>query len=238
MAENANLKLFKATERKSRVQVVIDTFKSLLLTKQLRPGDRIPNEFELTKSLNTSRGSVREAMKILSSFGVVEIKPGDGTYISRSMSNHLFDHLIFQMILSDTDKRQLRELRQMIEEGIVKLVIDNATDEDLDEIERRNRAMREKVESNDLDPDTLTQLDIAFHLAIGKASRNILVERIYDFTLELFAPSIRKTHEQPDKGINAVKYHQLLIERLKARDYDRAVAAVKESIGQWVSHNP
>ena len=97
--------IFKAQQRKSAVDSVIETIRNLLLTKQLKRGDRLPNEIELTKKLSTSRGSIREAMKILSSFGIVEIKRGDGTYISHSTSNRLFDHLVFQMILSDTDKK-------------------------------------------------------------------------------------------------------------------------------------
>ncbi len=234
MPEIVDAELFKATERKSRVEVVIDTFKTLLLTKQLKPGDRIPNEFELTKSLNTSRGPVREAMKILASFGVVEIKPGDGTYISRSMSRHLFDNLVFQMILSETDKNQLMELRALLEIGLVKIVIANATDDDLSEIEKRHLAMADRVKDHVSDPKVLTQLDLAFHTAIGRASRNQLIERIYGFTLDLFTPSIEATHRQADKGSNAVRFHQKVLEGLKARDQARTVAAVEESIRQWM----
>jgi len=237
MVENVGSELFTAAKRQSRVELVIDTFERLLIEKKLKPGDRIPNEFELTKSLSTSRGTLREAMKILASFGVVEIKPGDGTYVSQSMNKHLFDRLVFQLILSDADKTQLMELRELIEVGLVKLIVENATDEDLAEIEKRHLAMVERVEAHLADPKELTRFDIAFHTALGKASRNQLVGRIYEFTLDLFTPSMEETHQQPDRGVNAVKFHGRLVEALKTRDRSKAIAAVEDSIQQWMLHS-
>jgi len=234
MATVVDSGLFKADERKSRVEVVIDTFKSLLLSKQLQPGDRLPNEFDLTKSLSTSRGSVREAMKILASFGVVQIRPGDGTYVSRSVGKNLFDHLLFQLLLSDTDRRQLMELRELIELGVLKAIIANATEEDLQEIERRHVAMDTAVKNHEADAKVLTSLDKAFHVALGEASRNPLIQRIYEFTLELFTPSIEQTHKQLDNGKVAVGLHGKLLEALRGRNLPGSVAAVEESIRLWM----
>jgi GntR family transcriptional regulator, transcriptional repressor for pyruvate dehydrogenase complex len=220
-------------ERRSAVETVIDTIERLILTKRLRPGDRLPSEFELTRSLATSRGSIREAIKILSSFGVVEIRRGDGTYVSESMSRRLFDHLVFQMILSDPDKRMLKELRELIEIGIVKLVLANAGDEELRAIELEVERMAAKVAARDWDPRTLTQLDLAFHRAIGRATKNELIQRIYDFTLDLFAHSIEETHRRERKGLNAGRSHKKILRALQARDEAAAVDAVRESIEQW-----
>jgi GntR family transcriptional regulator, transcriptional repressor for pyruvate dehydrogenase complex len=234
MTEPVDGELFKAEHRKSAVDSVIETVRDLLLTKQLKRGDRLPNEIELTKKLSTSRGSIREAMKILSSFGIVEIKRGDGTYISHSMSNRLFDHLVFQMILSDTDKKKLMELRELIEVGIIKIVIDNAQEEDIAAIREEYARMAERVEAHESDSAVLTELDLRFHRAIGMATKNELIRKVYDFTLDLFAPSIRQTHERPDKGRNALDHHRNILLGIEARDRERAEAAVTASIEQWV----
>ena len=233
MAEPVDGEIFKAQQRKSAVDSVIETVRDLLLTKQLKRGDRLPNEIELTKKLSTSRGSIREAMKVLASFGIVEIKRGDGTYISHSMSNRLFDHLVFQMILSDTDKKKLMELRELIEVGIIKIVIANAQDEDLAAIRDEYSRMAERVDASESDPGVLTELDLRFHRAIGAATRNELIRKVYDFTLDLFAPSIRQTHEKPDKGRNALEHHRKVLAGIEARDQGRAEAAVEDSIKQW-----
>jgi GntR family transcriptional repressor for pyruvate dehydrogenase complex len=221
---------FKAKQKKSAVESVIETVRDLLLSKQLKSGDKLPNEMELTRMLSTSRGPIREAMKILSSFGIVEIKRGNGTYVSRSMSNRLFDHLVFQMILSDTDKKKLRELRELIEVGIIKLVIANATEEDLDLIREEHDRMAQNMEG---DSKSLTELDLRFHLAIGRATKNELIRKVYEFTLDLFAPSIEETHKRPDNRANALKHHENILSGLVARDRELAEAAVQESIKQW-----
>lgn len=221
------------TERRSAVETVIDTIERLILTKRLRPGDRLPSEFELTRSLATSRGSIREAIKILSSFGVLEIRRGDGTYVSQSLSRRLFDHLLFQMILSDPDKRMLKELRELIEVGIIKLVLANAVEEDLRAVAREVERMAAEVAGKDADPKTLTELDLAFHRAVARATKNELIQRIYDFTLDLFAHSIEETHRNKRKGLNALRCHKKILEGLLAHDEAGAEAAVRESIEQW-----
>jgi len=235
MGDPFNSEGIKTRQRKSAVDTVIETVRDLLLTRQLKRGDRLPNEMELTRKLNTSRGSIREAMKILSSFGIVEIKRGNGTYISHSTSNRLFDHLVFQMILSDTDKRKLTELRELIEIGIIKLVIAKATEEDIGLIKAEHARMAERVAMQEADPEVLTELDLRFHLAMGKATKNELIRKVYEFTLDLFAPSIKETHMRPDNSRNALKHHENILAGLTAKDRDRAEAAVEESIQQWAS---
>jgi GntR family transcriptional repressor for pyruvate dehydrogenase complex len=233
MAEPVDGEIFKSQQRKSAVETVIETVRDLLLTRQLKRGDRLPNEMELTKKLSTSRGSIREAMKILSSFGIVEIKRGDGTYISHSMSNRLFDHLVFQLILSDADKKMLTELREMTEIGIIKLVVANATDEDIARIREEHARMAESVDKGVSDAKALTQLDLRFHLAVGRATKNELIRKVYEVTLDLFAPSIEETHRRPDNSRNALRHHTNILAGLEARDRDRAESAVRESITQW-----
>jgi len=220
-------------QRMSAVESIIATVRDLLLSRQLKRGDRLPNEIELTKKLSTSRGSVREAMKILSAYGIIEIKRGDGTYISESMSNRLFDHLVFQMILSDTDKKKLTELRELIELGIVKIVIANATNEDIGMVRDAHARMADSVNRAETDPKAMTTLDLGFHLAIGKAARNELIRKVYEVTLDLFAPSIEETHRRPDNSRNALRHHQNILSGLEARDQARTEAAVKDSITQW-----
>ena len=233
MAEPVDGEIFKSQQRKSAVETVIETVRDLLLTRQLKRGDRLPNEMELTKKLSTSRGSIREAMKILSSFGIVEIKRGDGTYISHSMSNRLFDHLVFQLILSDADKKMLTELREMTEIGIIKLVVANATDEDIARIREEHARMAESVDKGVSDAKALTELDLRFHLAVGRATKNELIRKVYEVTLDLFAPSIEETHRRPDNSRNALRHHTNILAGLEARDRDRAESAVRESITQW-----
>ena len=72
--------LFERNDRRqSAVDIVVNNIKQLLIDRKLKPGDRLPNELEISEGLCVSRGSVREAMKILSAFGLVDIRVGNGT---------------------------------------------------------------------------------------------------------------------------------------------------------------
>ncbi len=231
---NVNADLFQTPKRKSTVDTVIEKIQELLLTKKLRPGDKLPNEMELTKNLSASRGSVREAMKILESYGVLEIKRGDGTYISTTVNDTIFDHLFFKLILSDVDKRELIELRRMIETGIIKIIIENASKEDIDSIERTHLYMEQNFSRPGISAKELTNCDLAFHHALGKATKNLLIEKIYNFTLELFTPSIESTY-LIDKSLDAnrLRIHGNILKGIKERNLDEALKAVEGSIDRW-----
>ena len=73
--------LFRANKRESAVDFVVNNIKKLLVEQKLKPGDRLPNEVEISEAMNVSRGSVREALRILTAFGLVESRVGTGTYI-------------------------------------------------------------------------------------------------------------------------------------------------------------
>lgn len=68
--------LFKKDKRESAVDIVVNNIKQLLIERKLKPGDRLPSELEISEGMGVSRGSVREAMKILTAFGLVDIRVG------------------------------------------------------------------------------------------------------------------------------------------------------------------
>jgi GntR family transcriptional regulator, transcriptional repressor for pyruvate dehydrogenase complex len=228
--------IFTSQKKESTVDFVINNFKKLLLTKQLLPGDSIPNENDLADSLNVSRGSIREAMKILSAFGIVEIRRGDGTYIAESVSKSLFEPFLFSLIMSDADTRELVELREVIEHQVIRLIIKNSEPVDIEELEKTFHRMKAYVDaSGRVKDEEMLEYDLQFHRALGKATRNVLVEKIYNFILELFTPYIESTYGYEENGSNAVMLHKEILDSLKARDIDSAIKATQISIEEWRS---
>ncbi len=226
-------KLFRTNKPKTAVEVIIDSIKTLLLTRQIRPGDKLPTEIELAESLQISRGSVREAMKILSSFGIVSIRRGDGTYVSENMTGGLFDPLLFQMILTDYDKHKLLELRELMEIGMMKIVLEQASDEAIKNIRKAHENMAMAVESSQATSRELAQLDSDFHVAIVQATANPLVQKIYGFVMEMFLPSLETSVIRGNHGRFSVQLHENILQGLEARDLDKTIDAVKLSIEQW-----
>ena len=225
--------LFYAERVESAVDRVVNVFKESLITGKLRPGDRLPSETELSRRLSISRGSIREAMKILSAFGLVEIRRGDGTYIAQS-DKVSFDPLLFSLILSNANVKELVEFRELMEFAIVRLVIQHATKENMENIETAISEMEELIGNyEDYEPDQIVQSDLDFHKALGKATNNRLVEKVYRFVMDFFTPSLRLTHENQKGGRNALDHHKRIFEALKMGDVEESITAVEGSIVAW-----
>jgi DNA-binding FadR family transcriptional regulator len=225
--------LFRAEKPLSAVDRVINLVKEALIREELSPGDRLPSETELSRQLAVSRGSIREAMKVLSASGIVEVRRGDGTYISRSDRDVAFEPLLFSLILGKEDMRQLVELRELLEVAIVKLVLANAGPDNLARIEEAVVRLEELIDRGENKPERLAEADVAFHRALGRATGNRMVERIYSFVMDFFAPSIETTHRKQRKGTLAREQHRRIFNALRDRDLGRAVEAVDESIVSW-----
>ncbi len=212
-------------KRQSTVDLVIDTIKNLLINNKLKPGDLLPSENSLAESIQVSRGSIREAMKILAAFGIVEIKRGDGTYIATSANKRIFDPLIFSLIFTNTDSEELIQLREMMEVGVIDMIIKNASEENIDQLKAAYRKMEETINSGEQDIEVLNRYDINFHRIMAKITRNHLVENMYNFVIDIFAPTINARF-----GLNE---HKKILDAIIARNRDEAAVHEHEHIEVW-----
>ena len=223
--ENLNLFQDVKKEKLSNVDLVIDRIKTLLIEQKLKPGDLLPSENMLTESIGVSRGTIREAMKILAAFGIIEIRRGNGTYIATSANRKIFDPLIFSLIITNTDSEELIQLREMMEVGVIELIIKNATDEDIEELKTAHQEMENLVNAGVDDLDRLNACDIEFHRVMARITRNHLVENIYNFVIDIFAPTIN--------ALYAVDVHRKLLNAIVARDRDLATNSEHEHTRVW-----
>ncbi len=225
---------FESRPAASSVDFVVNSIKELLLTKRVRPGDRLPAETELTRLLSVSRGSVREAMKILSALGIVEVRRGDGTYISKGGGEVMFDPLLFSLIVSQPEFAELKELRQILEKNVVRLSIVNATDDDLRQLRecvQKTVSLRDKAEKNF---EELLALDLEFHAILGRACKNRPLETIYRFVMQYFRPYIAQSlTKQSNFSIDSSNAHQTILAAIERHDYPAAEKAVEESTEVW-----
>ena len=233
----SNFDSLKIDKRESMVDLVVNKIKDLLLSKQLLPGDKLPSEFDLAKIFSISRGPIREAMKILSAFGIIEIRSGDGTYISKTDKKIQFDPLLFSLIVNYKNFKELFELRELLEVSIVKLLIKNAGAKGFKEIEKALLEMKERLLSSpNRDYKAMAKYDIDFHIVLGKATCNTLVEKIYNFTLDLFKDSVESTYKNPDNAVKAITLHENIYNALIEKNIDNAVKAVEKSMEQWKNY--
>ena len=225
-----NRDLFKQDiPRMSMVDMVVERIKKLLIEQKLKPGDMLPSENILAESLKVSRGSIREAMKILSAFGIVEIRRGDGTYITTSVNKKLFNPLLFKILVDTRDYRELIDLRAMMERGIVNLVIRYATDEELEELSQVLKKMEELSKTEKEGHQERDKADLEFHKILGKLCKNSMIENIYAFVMELFAPTINATY--------GLAEHKQLLQALRERNIEKAEQCIDQHTRVWCQVN-
>lgn len=214
-----------ADKRKTTVEIVVDKIKELLILKKLKPGDLIPSETVLTDSLKVSRGSIREAMKILSAYGIVEIKHGHGTFVSNISNPKLFDPLLFNILISDYNFKELIEVRDTLERGIVHHIIISATDEELQKLDEIMLQFEQASREYPDDIKRSNRFDIMYHKYMAKLTNNKLYNNIYNFIIDLFAPTIN--------AIKGFETHQKFHEAIMARDEGRALAMLTQHTQTW-----
>jgi GntR family transcriptional repressor for pyruvate dehydrogenase complex len=218
----------------SAVDSVIEYVKRQLIEKKLVPGQKILGEIELSEGLGVGRGTVREAMKILSAFGVVDIRSGDGTYVCESSEGARLNPLIFDFILYGPDKKELSQFRKVIEVSIVELIILNKEKNGGERRQLEENLEELRVYSETGGPkEFFVENDLAFHRLLGKASYNHLARKVYDFVLDFLEPTIARTHEMQRNGVYSYPVHKQIIEAIGTNDLAMARDAIYYSVQIW-----
>lgn len=225
------------TARISVVQEIIDGIKERLLEGEWGPGDLLPTEDQLCVQFNASRTAVRESVKMLAALGVVEIKRGLGTYVSNGLPSSLFDPLIFSIILSGRTPKQLFQFREMLEIGILNIVIAEATPEDIEQMEKAVRVFEKDLEKGITDPKRLCEDDLSFHYAFAAATHNPLIIKVAQTFWKMFAPSIERASKSFTKQISGIErgpgQHRSIAEAIKEKNLEKARKALHESLEAW-----
>lgn len=214
----------------SAVDFVIDSIRNALISKQLKPGDRLPSENEIAASMRVSRSTVREAMKVLSAYGIIDIVRGNGTFISKNDENISMDAILFGFLLSQPSEEEQIEFRSMMERIVMELVIRNSTPEAVSALEE---SYAELLSLED-DSEKSAKNDIEFHELLAKFSGNRLLARVYIFSILYFCASIGSTHKNAGNS-GAVKVHRMTIDAIRNRDYSMIDTVIAENIKTWIS---
>lgn len=121
--------LFDELPKGSLSDIIIQRITDALISGELKPGDKIPTETEFAENLGVGRNAVREAIKVLVAFGVLEIRRAKGTYVVDDYNDKLLDPLIYGLILSERDMDELLDVKIALSTGVTYLAQKNATDE-------------------------------------------------------------------------------------------------------------
>ncbi len=125
------MKQIEPVRRVNLTAKVMDSIKEYIASNDLGPGDRLPSEKVLTSSLNVSRNILREALKSLEAVGLIQIRVGDGMYVSSFDYASVVDHISFALLRNDPDMSHFLQARLVIEVGMMELVTENVDEPSL-----------------------------------------------------------------------------------------------------------
>lgn len=212
----------KRIKSESVVQQIIDSLVEAMIRKELRPGDQIPTEMELAESLGVGRNSVREAIKILVYFGVLEIRRAEGTYVCEGFTETMIDPIIYGIILDKAGSYEyLMELREIMEAGVMKLAMQNAEEEEIKKLRIQLDRMKREIEIGPDNVDRVFHEDNEFHSIITAMGHNPLVQKI-EAVVRTLTHSMRyetvRTMIESGKGQELYQAHAKLLQILENKD--------------------
>jgi GntR family transcriptional repressor for pyruvate dehydrogenase complex len=213
--------------RRRLTDQIVEKLVSMIADGKFKPGHKLPPEPQLMKQFGVGRSSIREAIGALSLIGLLNVSQGRGTRVNASADEALSKSLGWVMSTMGRDKvYELVESRIQIEQTIVRLGVEKATEEDIAEI----RYYHERLKAAKEGSRKLIQADLAFHTALAKTSHNSILIR---FLKELRQP-MRRWMEQKasvDWGYdNVFEQHDAILKAVEARDADKAQAALREHL--------
>jgi len=202
---------------------VIEQIIDLIKNNELKPGDKLPPERELAEKLSISRGSLREAFRVLESRGLIKSKPGGGRFIREIRKN---GHNNTENIILSLEKSSILELleaREMFEVKIVELAAQRATSEEIELIKEVLNKMNREEELKD---NKKTESDTEFHLAIARASHNFVFVNIIKLHLDLLKETREKTWEISGRREEQQEEHQAIFQAISQHNSKKAGEAM------------
>lgn len=213
------------------VENVLQQIRNAISVGRFKSGDRLPSEFELMEELGVSRNSLREAMKILSAIGIVEIRRGDGTYICTEIKPSFIDSVAYSILLGNSSAEELIEFRQTLDEDVLALAVRKCTDDDIAQLQEYINQMRIRFKNGEI--GAAATLDYQFHLYLAKCTHNRFLERMMLGVYNLFEHSIEKNIRTEELFASADQHHQEMVNCLLERDEQRVHEVIERSLSSW-----
>ena len=200
----------------------IDKIKRMIVSGQVGPGDKLPREKELAEALGLSRNSLREAVRALAALRVLEVRQGDGTYVTSLTPEMLLDVIGFGMeLVKDPSLLEVFEVRRLLETAATAAATRRITQEDLAAL-RSCMARMDAARSI----EELVKVDEEFHHIVASATGNSVLVALLD-NLSSRTLRARLWRGVVDSGVveKTKQWHHAILQGIEARDPQIARAA-------------
>ncbi len=211
-----------AREKMLADKVADSIYKMIKTENKFEAGEKLPNENEMAKMFGVSRTTLRESVKILATAGVLEIKRGRGTFVSKNIVN--VDKTELENINSYKIKLvDLFEVRLAIEPEVAFWAAQRATDEEIAEIEKRGLA----VEKTLIMHKDRTDDELLFHKSIAEAAHNEFMIELLPMIFKAIERGVAISEQITEISDDTLYDHRSIVRFLKRRDAEGARTAMR-----------
>lgn len=231
-AANGTPALFNKVSAGRISEVIVEQVRDLIRQGQLQRGDRLPAERELCDRFGVSRVTVREALRVLESSGLIEIRVGarGGAFVTTPDRSRLGEGLTDLLTMSALSAADVTEVRFILELGLVPLVCERATDDDIEALREICRQARvEARQSSGYSMDTSAQ----FHVRVAESTHNPAVAMLVESFREPLLMSLKAARDRaPQMGKLGVREHEQFVDAIAVRDSERATQIMREHLAR------
>lgn len=197
-------------EKKTLGHRVVDELMDLIRKQGYSPGEKLPNEYELSSQLGVSRNTIRESVRALASRNILDIRQGAGTFISKKKG--VADDPLGFSLMEDRLKLvdDLMQIRLIIEPQIAALAAQNAIAEDIQIL----GVLCDEIESLIHAGKNFMQKDMDFHVQLAKCSRNMVMSNLIPVIcqgIKAFSTMVEQEFDQ------TIKSHRKIFEAVSKR---------------------
>jgi GntR family transcriptional repressor for pyruvate dehydrogenase complex len=210
-------------ETSTLVDRVTDEIRRMILSGEIEPGEFLPTRKELAAQFDVGLSTVHEAIQALTAVGMLESRPGKGTWVRDDMDT-LIHPAAVKTRLGELDDQQIYDARSVIEIALTEFAAQRATPEDIERIGAAMRALEAAVQ----DDEAFVEADLEFHLAVAKAGRNELLEQFYHLSRKLLAEVIAAMMGRvPGVKEDSIRLQRVIAQAIEQHDAQKArLAAV------------
>lgn len=208
---------------------IVSQIQQRIETGDLKVGDQLPSERELAEQFAVSRTAVREAVKALRQKGLVEIRPGRGTFITNETSDTIRNSLGMLMKMGATKgSGNLVEVREILEPEIAALAATRITDEYISAMQDAVNIMDTALDNVDM----FVEADLDFHLALAEGTQNPFIPILMDSIIDLLREQ-RKRIGLTKGGLKRGQiHHKNILDAVTRRDAQSAHQAMQDHLQQ------
>jgi GntR family transcriptional regulator, transcriptional repressor for pyruvate dehydrogenase complex len=208
---------------------IVEQIKRAIQEGRLTPGDQLPSERELTKQLGVSRVSVRDALRMLEAYGLIEVRVGarGGAFVTAPAPNLVGEGMAHMLLLASVAPSDVTELRLIFELALLPLACERRTDEDLEDLDAICDRAEATLQAGAYD----VALSAEFHTRLAGATHNNAIALFAEsFQGPLLASLRHAQRVAPEMGKAGLLEHRAVVDAIRARDADAARAIMSEHL--------